>query len=50
MSTSNPMPLIGVPACRTFAANGLPMHKVSESYVLAVIDGAGGEGKRAKAG
>ncbi len=36
------MPLIGVPACRVIAANGLPMHKVNESYVEGVIDGAGG--------
>jgi putative glutamine amidotransferase len=31
-----------VPACRQIAANGLPIHKVSESYIKSVIDGAGG--------
>jgi len=42
MSTQSSPPLIGVPACRIVAANGLPIHKVSESYVNSVVDGAGG--------
>ncbi|MDH3664114.1 MAG: gamma-glutamyl-gamma-aminobutyrate hydrolase family protein [Alphaproteobacteria bacterium] len=35
-------PLIGVPACRILGAHGLPIHKVSESYLKGVIDGADG--------
>jgi putative glutamine amidotransferase len=42
MSKQFHTPLIGVPACRVLADHGLPIHKVSESYVKSVIDGAGG--------
>lgn len=42
MSTPSKLPVIGVPACRVFADHGLPIHKVSESYINSVIDGAGG--------
>ncbi|MGI9437477.1 MAG: gamma-glutamyl-gamma-aminobutyrate hydrolase family protein, partial [Geminicoccaceae bacterium] len=42
MPQKNPLPLIGVPACRLYGAHGLPIHKVSESYIKSVIDGAGG--------
>ena len=35
-------PLIGVSACRILAAHGLPIHKVSESYIKGVMDGTGG--------
>jgi len=42
MPTHSHRPLIGVSACRILAANGLPIHKVSESYVKSVIDGADG--------
>lgn len=42
MSISSKMPLIGVPACRILGAHGLPIHKVSESYIKSVIDGAEG--------
>ncbi len=42
MSIQSRMPLIGVPACRILGANGLPIHKVSESYIKSVINGAGG--------
>lgn len=38
----SPPPLIGIPACRILAAHGLPIHKVSESYIQGTIDGAGG--------
>ena len=36
------LPLIGIPACRILGTHGLPIHKVSESYIKSVIDGAGG--------
>ncbi|MGI9488487.1 MAG: gamma-glutamyl-gamma-aminobutyrate hydrolase family protein [Geminicoccaceae bacterium] len=36
------LPVIGIPACRVLGAHGLPIHKVSESYIKSVIDGAGG--------
>ncbi len=42
MSKHQASPLIGLPACRLHGANGLPIHKVSESYIKSVIDGAGG--------
>ncbi len=42
MSISHPRPLIGLTACRLLGANGLPIHKVSESYIKSVIDGADG--------
>ena len=42
MLTNFPSPLIGVTACRILGAHGLPIHKVSESYIKGVIDGAGG--------
>lgn len=42
MSSHSDLPLIGVPACRIFGAHGMPIHKVSETYVKGVIDGAGG--------
>jgi putative glutamine amidotransferase len=42
MSTQPVRPLIGVPACRVIGPNGLPIHKVSESYLKGVIDGADG--------
>ena len=42
MSTNKPLPLIGVPACRILGAHGLPIHKVSESYLKGVIDSAAG--------
>lgn len=42
MSTHSQKPLIGIPACRILGAHGLPIHKVSESYVKGVIDGTGG--------
>ncbi|MEZ5930504.1 MAG: gamma-glutamyl-gamma-aminobutyrate hydrolase family protein [Alphaproteobacteria bacterium] len=42
MSQYPALPLIGIPACRLYDKNGLPIHKVSESYVKGVIDGAGG--------
>ena len=42
MSAQTHKPLIGVPACRVLADHGLPIHKVSESYIISVIDGAGG--------
>jgi putative glutamine amidotransferase len=42
MSHQAHLPLIGIPACRIYGDHGLPIHKVSESYVKGVIDGAGG--------
>ncbi|MGI9507763.1 MAG: gamma-glutamyl-gamma-aminobutyrate hydrolase family protein [Geminicoccaceae bacterium] len=42
MNTETSLPLIGVPACRILAAHGLPIHKVSESYLKGVIDSAAG--------
>ena len=42
MATQSHTPLIGVPACRILGAHGLPIHKVSESYIKGVIDGTGG--------
>ena len=42
MSAHSPLPLIGVPACRILGAHGLPIHKVSESYIKSVIEGACG--------
>ncbi|MEM7043159.1 MAG: gamma-glutamyl-gamma-aminobutyrate hydrolase family protein [Pseudomonadota bacterium] len=42
MTTRSHTPLIGVPACRILGAHGLPIHKVSESYIKGVIDGTGG--------
>ncbi|MGI9420144.1 MAG: gamma-glutamyl-gamma-aminobutyrate hydrolase family protein [Geminicoccaceae bacterium] len=42
MSTSSIPPLIGIPACRILAAHGLPIHKVSESYIKGAIEGTGG--------
>lgn len=42
MSRDHHRPLIGLSACRIIAANGLPIHKVSESYINSVIDGVGG--------
>ena len=42
MSVNLISPLIGLPACRISGAQGLPIHKVNESYVKSVIDGAGG--------
>ncbi len=42
MSKHQASPLIGLPACRIHGAHGLPIHKVSESYIESVIDGAGG--------
>ncbi len=41
MSSQTHRPLVGVPACRVLADHGLPVHKVSESYIDSVIDGAG---------
>ena len=35
-------PIIGIPACRILAAHGLPIHKVSESYIKGVTEGTGG--------
>lgn len=42
MSTSSRQPIIGITACRILAAHGLPIHKVSESYIKGVIEGTGG--------
>lgn len=42
MSTHSTIPVIGVTACRILAAHGLPIHKVSESYIKGMIDGTGG--------
>lgn len=42
MSTSSPRPLIGLTACRLYGAHGLPIHKVSESYIAGVMDGVDG--------
>jgi len=42
MSFLDPRPLIGLTACRLYGAHGLPIHKVSESYITGVMDGAGG--------
>ncbi len=42
MSIRSHFPLIGIPACRILGAHGLPIHKVSESYVKSVILGAEG--------
>ncbi len=42
MSKKPHTPLVGVPACRVLADHGLPIHKVGESYITSVIDGAGG--------
>ncbi len=42
MSMQSHVPLVGVPACRILGTHGLPIHKVSESYLKSVIDGAGG--------
>ncbi len=42
MSTSSNIPVIGVTACRLLGAHGLPIHKVSESYIKGMIDGTGG--------
>ncbi|MGH1478164.1 MAG: gamma-glutamyl-gamma-aminobutyrate hydrolase family protein [Geminicoccales bacterium] len=42
MSFLDPRPLIGLTACRLYGAHGLPIHKVSESYIAGVMDGAGG--------
>jgi len=36
------MPIIGVTACRILGAHGLPIHKVSESYLKGMIEGTGG--------
>lgn len=41
MSKQSPRPLVGVPACRVVAEHDLPIHKVGESYIDSVIDGAG---------
>lgn len=42
MSTQRARPLIGLTACRIHGAHGLPIHKVSESYIDGLIDGTGG--------
>ena len=42
MTSRSPTPLIGISACRILGAHGLPIHKVSESYIKGVIDGTGG--------
>ncbi len=35
-------PIIAIAGCRILGAHGLPIHKVSESYIKGVIDGTGG--------
>ncbi len=42
MSRNAIRPLIGLTACRLFGAHGLPLHKVNESYIEGVMEGADG--------